>query len=316
MEPLNITMAQLDFRICDFARNVGMINAVIRANASSDLIVFSELALSGYYPQDMLDEPAFIERQDAALAEILAASRHTGAAIVLGAVTRNAGVGKPFHNSLLVIRDGKVLLSYQKQLLPTYNIFDEQRHFAPGENRAAVFTLKERRIGFLICEDGWNDEELDYEVNPFSTLTEASVDLIVSINASPSDVGKQRQRHGIFGSASKRHGVPLLYVNQVGGNDQLVFDGGSFVVDPQAGVVHEMPLFEEAVEQVSFDGAFFNARGRLDSPVRDYLADEEFYYRQIVLGLRDYLEKTGFKSVVVGSSGGIDSALTLALACD
>lgn len=315
-EPISIAIAQLNYRICDYERNVSKIRAAIRQNAEADLIVFSELALSGYYPQDMVEEPAFQAQQDRALEEILKVSRETGAAIVLGAVTRNEGVGKPRHNSLLLIQHGRVLLSYDKQLLPTYNIFDELRHFEPGANRAAVFEIKGFRIGFLICEDGWNDLEQDYPVNPVRTLTQAGVDLIVSINASPSDAGKQRQRHRIFGEVVRRHGVPLLYVNQVGGNDQLVFDGGSFLADPGAGIVHELAPFEEAVERVGFDGEFFNAGGRLSTPVDNYPDDAQFYYRQIVLGLRDYVEKVGFKGVVVGSSGGVDSALTIALACD
>ncbi len=315
-EPINIVLAQLNYKICDYERNVSKIRAAIRKCADADLIVFSELALSGYYPQDLLDEPSFQARQDAALHEILKASRETGAAIALGAVTRNRGVGKPHHNSLLLIRDGQILLSYHKQLLPTYNVFDELRHFEPGQNRAAVFEHKGYRVGYLICEDGWNDLEQDYPVNPARTLSDAGVDLIVSINASPSNVGKQQQRHMIFSGVATRHGVPVVYVNQVGGNDQLVFDGGSFLVDARHGVVHELPLFEEAVETIAFDGEFFNSRERFTTPVDDYPADPQFYYRQIILGLRDYIEKVGFSGVVVGCSGGVDSALTTALARD
>ncbi len=315
-KPINIALAQLNYRICDYERNVSKICAAIRQCGAADLIVFSELALSGYYPQDLLDEPTFQAQQDTALQEVLRASRETGAAIVLGAVTHNSGVGKPHHNSLLLIREGQVLLSYHKQLLPTYNVFDELRHFEPGENRAAVLEHKGYRIGYLICEDGWNDLEQDYPVNPARALSDAGVDLIVSINASPSNVGKQQQRHMIFSGVAKRHGVPVVYVNQVGGNDQLVFDGGSFLVDARQGVVHELPLFEEAVELVGFDGGFFNAQGRLMAPIDNYPDDPQFYYRQIVLGLRDYIEKVGFKGVVVGCSGGVDSALTTALARD
>src|SRR6185295_3847412 len=114
---------------------------------------------------------------------------------------------------------------------------DERRHFEPGENKAALIEIKGRRIGFLICEDGWNDDEHDYAVNPVRTVVEAGAELIVSINASPSNIGKQRQRHELFAAASRRRNVPIMYVNQVGGNDQLVFDGGSFLVDPRIGVV-------------------------------------------------------------------------------
>jgi NAD+ synthase/NAD+ synthase (glutamine-hydrolysing) len=148
------------------------------------------------------------------------------------------------------------------------------------------------------------------------TLVDAGVDLIISINASPSNVGKQHQRHEIFSGVARRHSTPLVYVNQVGANDQIVFDGGSFLADPKFGVVHELPLFEEAVESVSFDDGFVVSGAPCQVPVSAYLRDQEFYYRQIVLGLRDYVEKVGFRGVVVGSSGGIDSALTLALAAD
>ncbi|HVK55366.1 MAG TPA: NAD+ synthase [Burkholderiales bacterium] len=315
-QPLNIVIAQFNYKLCDYERNIAKINAAIQQNAEADLIVFSELAISGYYPQDLVEEPNFLARQDEALQRVLTASKVTQAAIVIGAVTRNEGIGKPLHNSLLLIRNGEILLTYHKQLLPTYNIFDERRHFEPGENRAAVYEIKGQRVGFMICEDGWNDAERDYAVNPVRTLANEGVDLIVSINASPSDVGKQRQRHTLFAAVAQRHGAPLIYANQVGANDQLVFDGGSFLVDPRIGVVHELPLFKEAVEAVRFDGGFISNRRRRETPVSDYMDDAEFYYRQIVLGLRDYVEKVGFKGVVVGSSGGIDSALTIALAVD
>lgn len=168
-EPISVTIAQLNYKLCDYGRNIEKISNVIRQNAEADLIVFSELAVTGYYPQDLVEEPEFLTQQDAALESVLALSREVRAAIVIGAVTRNQGVGKPLHNSLLVIRDGRVVLTYDKQLLPTYNIFDERRHFEPGENRAAVMELRGRRIGFLICEDGWNDDERDYAVNPIRT---------------------------------------------------------------------------------------------------------------------------------------------------
>ncbi|MBI3898141.1 MAG: NAD+ synthase [Gammaproteobacteria bacterium] len=315
-KPIQIVLAQLNYRLCDYERNLGKIKTTIQQAADADLVVFSELAVSGYYPQDLVEEPDFLSRQDAALASILALSKKVRAAIVIGAVTRNTGVGKPLHNSLLFIRDGCIELTYDKQLLPTYNIFDERRHFEPGENRAAVVEINGRRVGFLICEDGWNDEERDYPVNPVRTLTQAKVDLVVSINASPSNVGKQRQRHEIFAAVSRRHNIPLIYVNQVGANDQIVFDGGSFLVDPRSGVVHELPLFQEAVQTIGFDGKFFDDSAPYEHAVSKYLGDAEFYYRQILLGLRDYIDKVGFKGVVVGSSGGIDSALTLALAAD
>ncbi len=320
-KPLRIVLAQLNYRLCDYGANVAKIVRAIEENRRADLIVFSELAVSGYYPQDLVEEPDFLARQQKALEQILAASRSNMANacpyIAIGAVTKNAGVGKPLHNSLLLVRNGEVVLAYHKQLLPTYDVFDERRHFEPGEDRSAVMLINGHRIGFLVCEDGWNIDERDYRANPVRTLCNDGVDLIISINASPSNVGKQRLRHDLFARVSREHWVPMVYVNQVGANDQIVFDGASFAVDPAIGVVHELPLFQEATEEIIYDNQAFSALGnQLNKPVERYLTDPEFYYQQIKIGLRDYVEKVGFRGVVVGSSGGIDSALTIALAAD
>lgn len=313
---LNIALAQLNYKLCDFDGNVARIRNAVANAAGVDLIVLTELCISGYYPQDMVEEPNFLAQQQLALDAILEISRQIDAAIVIGAVTPNGGPGKPLHNSLLLIQHGEVLLHYHKQLLPTYNIFDERRHFEPGPNQAAVYEVAGKRVGFLICEDAWNNRGSDYAIDPVQTLAEAKVDLIVSINASPSNVGKQAQRHALFSGVARRSGLPIVYVNQVGGNDQIVFDGGSFVVDPDYGVVHQLPLFKEAVETLAFDNAFHQDGRPLITPVTVVTDDSEFYYRQIVLGLRDYAAKVGFERVVIGCSGGIDSALTLALAVD
>ncbi|WP_374347249.1 NAD+ synthase [Chitinimonas sp.] len=313
---MKIALAQLNYKLCDFAGNVALMEAALAQAAGADLLVFSELCLSGYYPQDMVEEPDFLARQQGALEQMLALSRHSDMALVIGAVTRNEGVGKPLHNSLLLIRRGEVLLRYHKQLLPTYNIFDERRHFEPGPAQPAVFELAGQRLGFLICEDAWNSQGQDYALDPVQALAEAGVDLIVSINASPSNVGKAVQRHALFSGVARQCGLPMVYVNQVGANDQIVFDGGSFAVDPRHGVVAALPLFEPAVAQLVFDGGFSQNGQALTEAVQLDLADSEFYYRQIVLGLRDYAAKIGFTQVVIGSSGGIDSALTLALAAD
>ncbi|WP_035059795.1 NAD+ synthase [Andreprevotia chitinilytica] len=313
---LRIAMAQLNYKLCDFSGNLARIRAAVAKAQDADLIVFTELCLSGYYPQDLVEEPDFPARQQMALDAVLALSRETTAALVIGAATRNKGIGKPLHNSLLVIQRGEVQLAYHKQLLPTYNIFDERRHFEPGPNQPALLTLNGTRIGFVICEDAWNNTGAEYAIDPVQSVVDAGAELIVSINASPSNVGKPAQRAELFAGIAKHWNVPLVYVNQVGGNDQIVFDGASFVVDPRIGLVQQLPLFEEAVEMVSFDGGFLRDGERLQDAVPQTLADSEFYYRQIVLGLRDYAAKIGFRKVVIGSSGGIDSALTLALAVD
>jgi NAD+ synthase (glutamine-hydrolysing) len=179
-------------------------------------------------------------------------------------------------------------------------------------------TSSQAKVGVLICEDGWNDEGLDYAINPFDRMRDAAPDLVISINASPSNIGKREQRHQIFAAASKRNQLPILYVNQVGGHDQLVYDGASFAVEPHAGVVFEAQRFVEDVVTLRFEnGRFLTLAGdEPDAVPAQGLPTLEFYRRQIVLGLRDYARRCGFTRAVVGSSGGIDSALTLALAVE
>ncbi len=277
------------------------------------------MSLTAYYPADLLEEEGFMDRVEAAFQELLSASRQMPALHwAVGLPARREGAGKKLRNVLRVIRGGEVLLEYAKQLLPTYNIFDERRHFEPGPDVARVLRIRDFQVGLLICEDGWNDEGQDYLVNPFERMRDAAPDLVVSINASPSNIGKREQRHQIFGAASRRNGLPILYVNQVGGHDQLVYDGASFAVEPQAGVVYEARRFAEDVSTLCFDkGRFLTQAGEAPPPVApEGLPALEFYRQQIVLGLRDYARRCGFRQAVVGSSGGIDSALTLALAVE
>lgn len=318
---LRITIAQLNFTVGDIEGNVTrMIDAAQQAAADqADLVVFSELSLCGYYPGDMLDESAFLQRIDAGIAALQAASANLPQLHwVVGTPTHTSSPGKKLHNSLLVLQGGAVRLQYAKQLLPTYNIFDERRHFEPGPDVAKVLRIGSAQVGLLVCEDGWNDHGGDYVVNPFERMRDASPDLIISINASPSHVGKREQRHVMFGGSSQRHGLPILYVNQIGGHDQLVYDGGSFAAEPDAGIVFEAPRFVEDVRTLQFDGGrFLTAQGERPAAVpAQGIPPMEFYRQQIVLGLRDYARRCGFTQVVVGSSGGIDSALTLALAVD
>jgi NAD+ synthase (glutamine-hydrolysing) len=234
---LRVTLAQLNPTVGDIDGNIDlMLAAANKAVADgASLVVFPELSLTGYYPADLLDEPDFLARVDTGLDRLLSLTRSTpGLHWVVGAPCRREGPGKPLHNCLLVLADGVIRLRYAKQLLPTYNIFDERRHFEPGPDVARVLRVGGQQIGFLICEDGWNDEGHDYAVNPFERLADAAPDLVVSINASPSNIGKHAQRRRLFAAASARHQLPLIYVNQVGGHDQLVYDGSSFAVEPEA----------------------------------------------------------------------------------
>ena len=318
---LKLTVAQLNYTIGDIEGNVEkMIGAAQKAwSSGSELVVFSELSLTGYYPADLLDEPHFMERVARGLEALQQASRQLrGLHWVIGAPEPKSGPGKKLHNALLVLKGGEVVLRYAKQLLPTYNIFDGRRHFEPGPDVAKVLRIGPTQIGFLICEDGWNDEGEDYLVNPFQRMRDAAPDLVVSINASPSNIGKREQRHRIFSAASRRHGLPILYVNQIGGHDQIVYDGASFAVQPDQGVVYEAQRFTEDVATLAFsEGRFFTAGGgELPAVSAEGLPTMAFYRAQIVLGLRDYARRCGFRQAVVGSSGGIDSALTLALAVE
>ena len=320
-KPLTFSFAQLNFTIGDLSGNIALMTAAARkaAAAGARVVVFSELALTGYPPRDLLDEPDFLARINMALADLRDASRATPALYwILGAPTQRRGPGKALASSLLALCNGETVLTYAKQLLPSYNIFDERRYFEPGPDVAATLEIDGVRIGFLICEDAWNDEGRDYPHNPLLRLAAAKPDVVVTLNASPSNIGKREERHARFVKTSRRHGFPMVYVNQIGGHDQLVFDGASFAVTPEEGVVFEAARFEEEVVTLQFHkGVFSRADGGPLSPIAATgLPSMAFYHRQIVLGLGDYARRCGFKKAVIGSSGGIDSALTLALAAE
>jgi NAD+ synthetase len=320
---LKLTLAQINPTIGDFVGNLSLMQAAARqaCEAGARLVVFPELALTAYYPADLLDEDLFAERIDRALVALIDASRETPNLYwAVGAPTVNEGVGKRFHNSLLVLKDGAVVLCYHKQLLPTYNVFDERRHFEPGPDVARVLRIDGVQVGFMICEDGWNDDHDAYAINPFERLADAAPDLVVSINASPSNVGKREQRHAVFTKACAHHHLPLVYVNQVGGHDQLIYDGASCALTPTQGVIFEAKRFLSDVVTLKFDpanGQFLSDTGqRLPSPPAQGGSVMDFYHQQIVLGLKDYARRCGFTRAVVGCSGGIDSAITLALAVE
>ncbi|MEN9865728.1 MAG: hypothetical protein RL748_1318 [Pseudomonadota bacterium] len=316
---LKLAIAQLNFTVGDFAGNSrAIIDAMQSAAAQqADLVVFSELAICGYYPGDLLEDSAFLQQIDAALHTILQASQQWPTlTAVFGTVRPNPGPGKPLHNALLAVQNGAIVAQYFKQLLPTYNIFDEYRHFEPGPEGACLLRLGAHTVGFLICEDGWNQAGADYKVNPFQALQHSEAELIISINASPSNLGKREQRHALFTQAARDIARPVLYVNQVGGQDQLVFDGASFATSSSQGVAWEAAQFEPDFAVIGFDqGQFCQSEAQaLPPPDLQPWHAAEFTRRQIVLGLQDYARRCHFKQVVVGCSGGIDSAVTLALA--
>jgi NAD+ synthetase len=321
---LKITVGQINPTVGDMPGNIGLMReAAKKAHAAgSDVVVFPELSLTGYSPGDLLDDQLFGRRLTASREALYDASRETpGLYWVVGLpIRREEEGGRPYHNALQVLRDGEVVHTQFKSLLPTYGVFDERRHYEPGPDEAKVVRINGARVGFLICEDGWNDEGRDYAVNPFQRMADAAPDLVISINASPSHKGKRQQRHAVFSKACAHHQLPLLYVAQVGGQDQLVFDGASFAVDASGRIVFEAARFQADTPSLRFDLAsqtFLSEQGvALPGVEEDGLPAMEFYRQQIVLGLRDYARRCGFKKALVGSSGGIDSALTLALAAE
>ena len=320
---MKITLAQINPTIGDITGNIAlMLAAAQKASAAgADVVVFPELSLTAYYPADLLDDEDFQGRMAEGLEQLVEVTRQLpDLHWVVGAPTRNSGIGKAYHNSLLVLKDGQVPVTYHKQLLPTYNIFDERRHFEPGPDAVQTLRIGDAVIGFFICEDGWNDLGQDYAVNPFSRMRDMQPDLVVSINASPSHLDKRAQRHQVFGDACRRHKLPLVYVNQIGGHDQLVYDGASFAVGADGTIAFEAKRFESDVTTLTFDaetGAFTTQDGAvLPAVAPEGIPTMEFYRQQIVLGLKDYARRCGFSRAVIGSSGGIDSALTMALAVE
>ncbi len=304
---MKIVVAQLNYIVGDFAGNTSkIINVIDQHGQSADLIVFSELCVSGYYPKDLLHRPGFIEAQNNALQKIIQSTEGAKAAIVLGYVRHNPFGGKPFLNSLSLIENGQTLFTYDKQLLPTYGVFDEARHFEMGTT-PGTFVWRGQRLGFLVCEDAWeNSMQPLYKRDPVALLETSDLDLVVSINASPYNIYKHQTRRGLVANIAKRCNAPMVYVNQVGGMDELVFDGNSLIYDAKGNCYFDGARFKENIEAVDLEMAT-----GLDIRQQD---EYQMICDQLVTGLKDYCKKTGFKKVVIGSSGGIDSAVTIALA--
>jgi NAD+ synthase (glutamine-hydrolysing) len=278
--------------------------------AGADVVLVPELAVTGYPPRDLLDRPFFI---DAALEIRDALVAMTGdTTLVFGCPVRNANwCGKPLHNAAVVARNGKVLLEQHKTLLPTYDVFDELRYFEPARSVQLV-EIAGRRVGVSICEDFWFDDEAHgrklYCRNPVDELARQGAEIFLNISASPFNAGKRRTRWDIFSKIAARYDAPLVYVNQVGGNDELLFDGSSVVFDQTGRTIYCAPAFEEHGSLVKLEGAPCEMSLALDK--------EEDIGRALILGLRDYMRKCGFTDVVIGLSGGIDSALTAAIAVE
>jgi NAD+ synthase/NAD+ synthase (glutamine-hydrolysing) len=318
---LTLSLAQLDLIVGDLPGNVTRMTVAARKAAANgaQIVVFTELSLTGYPPAGLLAEPAFLARVDAALMKLCDASRVTPNLYwVIGAPTRRRP-DKALENSLLVLKNGQIVLQYAKRVLQTRGMFDERRYFVPGPDVTACLEIGGKRVGFLIGEDARNDESKDDSPDPLGQLAaeRPGLGLVIVIDANPSHINTRREHHARMTAASHRHGLPMVIANQVGGRDQLVFDGASFAATPN-GIAFEAARFEETVTTLRLqDGMFLAADGGSLAPVpATGLPLMEFYRSQIVLGLSDYIRHCGFTKVVVGSSGGLDSALVLALAAE
>ncbi len=317
---MKITIAQLNYHIGNFDRNRDLIcNTIKKAKSEgSDLVVFSELCIPGYPPLDLLDRLDFIEKCRTTVNEI--AKECTGIVAIVGSPTLNTKPeGKKLFNSALVLSEGEIIFSANKALLPTYDIFDEYRHFEP-ENRFTVFSFKGKKLAITICEDLWDEQPFDnefektrlYTVSPMEELSKQNPDIIINISASPFSYSKVEAKENIFRSKAKKYKIPVISVNQVGANTELIFDGASFAVNSKGEIIDRLPFFEEAVKTYSLEEV--NSGTTNVNYTRP--ATISLIHSALVLGIRDYFAKSGLKSGIVGLSGGIDSAICLYLATE
>jgi len=306
---MHLFLAQINPTVGDLEGNFLLISAAIEKakKEKAALVLFPEMALLGYPPEDLLLLPHFIQEVDKYVEKVRLLSDTI--AIVLGAVRKNTGVGKPLFNTAYIFQDKKLLGCQDKTLLPTYGVFDERRYFEPAKTHS-IFSIGKYLVGITICEDIWvSDPELlssPYEENPLQKLQELKVDLLLNLSASPFHQGKQKQRLQVAQAAAKWLHSPVVLCNQVGGNDSLIFDGGSFALSKEGELTHLLPSFSEEGAMVDTE----REQALAYVPPRD----EEELYHALVLGLCDYFRKLGMKKALIGISGGVDSALVLALA--
>jgi NAD+ synthase (glutamine-hydrolysing) len=310
---VKIALGQINPTVGDFAGNAAkIIQFSRRAQADgAGLILFPELSVCGYPPRDLVERPSFVARNRETLDRI---AREThGIAVICGVVTpADSETGKSVRNSAALLMDGKVAFVQSKMLLPTYDVFDEMRNFAPAKAQE-LFSFCGNRMALTICEDAWNDKQFWikrlYPLDPVDALIRAGGNFVLNISASPFWIGKRQLRRDMLASIARQHKVPVVMVNQVGGNDSLVFDGSSLVLNSEGNVIAQGRSFEEDV--ITFDSKTLT--GEMHEQVA---SDEASVYHALVLGTRDYIRKCGFQKAIIGLSGGIDSALTAAIAAD
>jgi NAD+ synthase (glutamine-hydrolysing) len=315
---MKIALAQLNYRVGDFGNNVSRIieNIEIAKSKDADVVVFAELSVCGYPPRDFLEFDDFIRRSDEAVA--LIAEKCRGIAAIVGAPSVNpAPKGKPLYNSAYFLADGKVLAKAHKTLLPNYDVFDEYRYFEPNRLPYSVVEYKECRFAMTICEDLWNisDDPL-YIRNPMDELKRLDPDVIINIAASPFSYNQPETRRDILAKNAVAYNLPVIYVNQIGGQTELIFDGDSMVIDAHGQVVESLKKFEEDFCIYELQSAESKRQNAKPGGFRTSYSQNSIslIHDALVLGIRDYFGKMGFSKAVLGLSGGIDSAVTLVLA--
>ena len=310
---VKIALGQINPTVGDFSGNAAkMIEFSHRAQASgAGLILFPELSVCGYPPRDLVERPSFVARNRESAEQIAAATR--GIAVICGLVTpAESETGKSVMNSAAFLQDGKITFLQSKMLLPTYDVFDEMRNFAPAKSQT-VLPFCGNQVALTICEDAWNDKlfwpKRLYTVDPVDSLIRAGGNFVLNISASPFWIGKRELRRDMLASIARQHKVPVAMVNQVGGNDSLLFDGSSIVLNTKGNIIAQGRSFEE--DLIYFDSKTLT--GDLHEQVE---GTEASVYSALVLGTRDYMRKCGFQQAIIGLSGGIDSALTAVIAAE
>jgi NAD+ synthase (glutamine-hydrolysing) len=310
---VKIALGQINPTVGDFSGNASkIVDFSRRAEAAgAGLILFPELSVCGYPPRDLVERPTFVVRNRETVERIAAETR--GIPVICGLVTAaHSDAGKAAMNSAAWLIDGKVAFIQSKMLLPTYDVFDEMRNFAPAKSQE-LFPFCGNRMALTICEDAWNDKRFWqkrlYTVDPVESLIQAGGNFVLNISASPFWIGKREIRRDMLASIARQHKVPVVLVNQVGGNDSLVFDGSSLVLNREGQVIAQGRSFEE-------DLIYFDSQSLQGEMHEQIAGDEASAYSALVLGTRDYMHKCGFQKAIIGLSGGIDSALTAVVAAD
>ena len=317
---MKIALAQLNPTIGDITNNAKQIIAAAKdaAQQNARLLLTPELSLCGYPPKDLLFYPDFIESMNKEL-KAIARTLPKNIAVLIGTVETNSHAHskgqKPLYNSMTLLDGGEIKQIFHKRLLPTYDVFDEDRYFEPGYE-ANHFTLDNVKVGVSICEDLWNDEQFwgkrNYEINPIEELAQLGVDIIVNLSASPYSVGKQKLRSQMLNHAATCYNKPVLYINQVGGNDDLIFDGNSMAFNNAGELIKYAKSFDTDLVMVESD-ELMSSQKQLSFPLTPLDSNEEIF-KALILGVKDYARKCGFSKAILGLSGGIDSALVAAVA--